>query len=132
MLKNEVRREGLFTQIPKYVRKQVLRTHCSLCKLRYNQVVTLPGNKIVFPKQVLHHLISRRFLQEHGIYEHHVSNLISICNREHSKLLRIEDRLFQGDVIGFLTGCKMVGIPPERIIKFALSVGLKEFGGLTI
>ena len=135
MLKTNVERKGQFTPIPRFIRKQVTRSHCQLqnCGLAYGKIFKDVHGKLRNPKQCLHHLISRRFLAEHGIYEHHPTNLLSICSSPcHGKLLKIEDRLFQGDVIGFLSGMKQCGVPIEKVVHFALSVGLKEFGGLTI
>jgi hypothetical protein len=133
MLKTDVDRGTGWTQIPRYIRAQVKRSKCQICGRPYGKVYCLPGNKIVHPKECLHHILSRRFLAMHGIFEHHPTNLLSICSAPcHVRLLKVEDRLFQGDVIGFLTGNKQLGIDPQWIIKFAVSVGLKEFDGVRL
>jgi hypothetical protein len=134
MLKHPVdRSRGESTAIPKYIRRQIVRQNCQICLHRYNQVfveadcLSHEVRKIHFPRQIIHHLIPRRWLNEHNYFEHHTSNLLSICMRCHSKFQSAEDRLYQGDLIGFLTRNKQCGIDPQRIIKFALSIGLKEF-----
>jgi hypothetical protein len=131
MLKNPVTRKGAFTPIPKYIRRQVTRTRCSICFQPYNRVYTI-GHGVRLPKQVIHHLIPRRWLNQHGIHEHHVLGLISICQFCHGQLKPAEDRLFNADTLGFLQINKRAGIDPERIIKFALSVGLAHFRGFRI
>lgn len=132
MLKNEVTRRGSFTPIPGYIRRQVTRTQCYICGHFYGQVYTMEPNKIRYPKQHIEHLIPRRWLHEHGIYEHHILNLLSVCNFCHAPKAKLEDRLYQGDVLSYLQGLKKLNYPVQKVIHFALSVGLKEFGGLTI
>jgi hypothetical protein len=134
MLKHDVERRGAFNHIPRYIRVQVTRRSCQIptCGRGYGRVFCEAGNKIKHPRQVIHHLIPRRWLEEHGIFEHYPSGLLSICQYCHGRMKPAEDRLYQGDVIGFLTICKNAGLPVERIVKFALSIGIKEFGGLTI
>ena len=131
MLKTEVHRKGAFTPIPKYIRKQVTRKSCAICLMPYNRVYTM-GKGLRYPRQVIHHLLPRRWMNQHGIHEHHVTGLISICQFCHGQLKPAEDRLFQGDTFGFLQINKRAGIDPERIIKFALSVGLAHFRGFNV
>jgi hypothetical protein len=85
-----------------------------------------------YPRQHAEHLIPRRWLAEHGIYEHHVTNLLSVCNYCHAAKATLEDRLYQGDVISFLTGLSRLGYPVGKVVRFAASVGLKEFLGVSI
>ena len=133
MLKNDVTRKGKFTPIPRFIRKQVSRNHCEVCGRVYGK---LYRNGVTFrlnnPKQHIEHLIPRRWLEEHGIYEHHVSNLLSVCNYCHAPKAKLEDRLYQGDVLSYLQGLSRLGYPVGKVVKFAVSVGLKEFQGVTI
>lgn len=131
MLKTDVNRKGAFTPIPHFIRKQVSRGACQVCGHRYGQVYTLEANKIRYPKQHIEHLIPRRWLAEHGIYEHHIFNLLSVCNFCHAPKAKLEDRLYQGDVLSYLQGLKKLNYPVEKVIHFAVSVGLKEFSGVT-
>lgn len=134
MLHTEVKRTGKFTQIPKNVRRQVVRRNCQVCGRLYNRVYAVTDScsrqKIRFPKQVIDHLIPRRWLNAHGIFEHHVSNLLSVCNYCHGPKAKLEDRLYQGDVLSYLQGLKRLHYPVEKVVAFALSVGLKEFGNV--
>jgi hypothetical protein len=133
MLKNEVdRSRGKFTRIPNYVRRQVNRTACEVCHREYGRAYTVEQGKIRYPKQILEHLIPRRWLHEHGIYSHHPLGMISACQYCHAPKAKLEDRLYQGDVLSYLQGLKKLNYPVSKVIHFALSVGLKEFGGLSI
>lgn len=132
MLKNEVTRAGRFTPIPAYIRKQVSASKCAICGRQYGRVFTLEQNKIRCPKQAIEHLIPRRWLNEHGIYEHHLMNMLSVCNYCHAPKAKLEDRLYQGDVLSYLQGLKRLNYPIEKVIRFAVSVGLREFGGISI
>lgn len=132
MRRPRVKREGEWTEIPAANRAIVSRRHCSICGLAYGKLAQVDG-KFLVPKQVIHHFLSRRFLESRGIKQiHHCWNLYSICSSDHGRMLAIEDRLFRGDVFGFLQGCKQVGLPVEKIVRFALRVGLDEFSGFTI
>jgi hypothetical protein len=130
MLKNSVTRSGAFTAIPKYIRRQVTRTNCQICFQPYNRVYTL-GHGVRHPRQHIEHMIPRRYLNEHGIYEHNVTNLLSVCQYD-AIPKALEDRLYQGDVLSFLQGLSRLGYPIGRIVRFAASVGLKEFLGVSI
>jgi hypothetical protein len=132
VLKNEVNRPGDFTRIPDYVRRQVVKTNCQICYQPYNRVYTIERNVIRLPKQHIEHLIPRRWLNEHGIFEHHVLNLLSVCNYCHGGKLKYEDRLYQGDVLSFLQGLKKMNYPVKRVVRFAESLGLREFSGIQI
>ena len=133
MLKNDVTRKGAFTPIPRFIRKQVTRSACQVCGHGYGKIYMKDAtSKICLPKQHIEHLIPRRWLHEHGVYEHHPTNLLSVCNLCHAPKAKLEDRLYQGDVLSYLQGLKKLNYPVEKVVHFALSVGLKEFGGLTI
>lgn len=88
--------------------------------------------KVYLAKQVIHHLLSRRFLEGRGINPHRVGNLLSICQRDHGKTQGFEACLFRGDVLGFLQGCNRIGLPIDKIVRFAVSVGLNEFQGVRV
>ena len=132
MLKNEVSRKGKFTPIPKFIRRQVNRMNCGVCGRVYGRIFQNSEGKLVNPKQHIEHLIPRRWLHEHGIYEHHPTNMLSVCNYCHAPKAKLEDRLYQGDVLSYLQGLKRLNYPVEKVIRFAVSVGLKEFGGLSL
>ena len=132
MLKNEVNRRGSFTPIPRFIRKQVSACSCAVCGRQYGRIYMVEHGKIRNPKQHIEHLIPRRWLHEHGIYEHHPTNMLSVCNYCHAPKAKLEDRLYQGDVLSYLSGLKKLNYPVEKVVRFALSVGLKEFGGVSI
>jgi hypothetical protein len=132
VLRNEVTRKGDFTPIPRYIRSQVNNYFCAICGREYGRIYTIEKNKIRYPKQHIEHLIPRRFLAEHGIFEHHVQNLLSTCQYCHAPKAKLEDRLYQGDVLSYLQGLKRLHYPVGRIVRFALSIGLKEFGGVSV
>jgi hypothetical protein len=137
VLHSEVDRSGgAFTRIPNSVRRQVSRPRCAICGRQYNRVFALTDNcgrqKIRYPRQILDHLIPRRFLNQHGIFEHHVLNMLSVCQYDHAPKAKLEDRLYQGDVLSYLQGLKKLNYPVEKVVKFALSVGLKEFAGVKV
>ena len=131
MLHQEVKRKGEFTQIPKYIRKQVTRSNCQICFQPYRRVYTLGNNVVRHPREHIEHMIPRRFLHEHGLDDHHSQILLSVC-QYCSIPPKLEDRLYQGDVLSFLQGLSRLGYPVGRIVRFAASVGLKEFLGVQI
>ena len=132
MLKQPVERKGSFTPIPAYIRRQVKKRNCQVCWQPYNRVYSNEKNVIRHPKEHCEHLLPRRWLNEHGIYEHHVQNLLSVCNYCHSAKLKAEDRLYQGDVLSFLQILSRLGYPVGKVVRFAASVGLKEFLGVSL
>ena len=128
VLKTRVIREGRWTEIPPHERAKVMRTHCSICGLRYGQLVQYHAKgSWVYCREALDHILPRRFLEMHGIYAHDYRGLLSICTRDHGLKKGFEDRLFQGDVFGFLSGLQSIGYPMDRVIAFAALLGLKEF-----
>jgi hypothetical protein len=130
VLKNDVVRKGDYTPIPKYVRRQVTRSHCQICLQPYGRVYKL-GKGIRCPRQHIEHMISRRYLHQHGINCHHPQILLSVC--QHCGIPKaLEDRLYQGDVLSFLQGLSRLGYPVARVVRFAASVGLKEFEGVNV
>ena len=132
MRRPRVKREGQWTEIPAANRAIVSRAHCSICGLRYG-VLAEVDNCLIVPKQIIHHFLSRRFLESRGIAEiHHAWNLFSMCSRCHGRTIVPEDRLFRGDVFGFLQSARQIGLPIDRIVRFALRVGLTEFGGFQL
>lgn len=130
MLRNEVTRTGAFRPIPPGIRRQVRRSYCQICGRPYGKVYVSEG-RMRCPRQHIEHCLSRRFLHEHKIYEHHLENLLSTC--QYCGIPpKLEDRLYQGDVLGYLQGLKQLGYPIGRIIRFALARGLGEFGGVSV
>lgn len=132
MLKTTVTRQGEFTEIPKSAYRAATRKRCRVCGLRYGKMVYEKGHfNIWTPVQHIHHLIPRRFLEEHGINPHKVEGLFSVCQQCHGRAKAPEDRLFQGDVLGFLQGMKRANFPVGKIINFAVKIGLTEFAGVS-
>lgn len=131
MLKTKVQREGAFTPIPKSVRKKCERKACEICSAVYGSMRCKEGrvDRLIWVVEHLHHLLARRWLVERGIDPHVEANFISVCAECHGKCKKAEDRLFQGDVFAFLSELKQVGIPIDRVVRFASAVGLAEFSG---
>ena len=129
MLRTRPSRGHKWTEIPDSSRLLVSRKRCRICNAFYGKLVERDG-KVFLAKQVLHHLIARRFLEERGIDAHRPGNLYSICSNCHGRTQGFEEALFRGDLLTFLQGSKRIGLPVEKIVQFALSVGLKEFQGL--
>jgi hypothetical protein len=77
--------------------------------------------------QHLDHLLPRRWLDSQGINPHQVANMLSVCGSCHGKKKGFEDRLFRGDVVGWLWGLRSIGYPINTVVNFALSVKLKGF-----
>jgi 5-methylcytosine-specific restriction endonuclease McrA len=126
-----IKRKGKFTAIPKAMRKEAHRDECQVCKLPYSVINGSDGEWLIYCEH-LDHLIPRRFLNEHGIFEHAQANIYSVCQFCHGKKKGFEDRLFHGDLLSYLQGLRSIGYPVERVVAFALSVGLKEFGRLNV
>jgi hypothetical protein len=128
MLRHPVKREGKFTPIPKHERAKADRRTCACCGSYYGQLKRFNvGRAWVQVKQILDHIIPRRWLEKHGIYEHDARGLVSICQVCHGKKKTLEDRLYQGDVFSFLDGLKKMNYPMERVLAFTRLLGLKEF-----
>jgi ribosomal protein S14 len=130
MLKTPVNRVGKWTEIPKHERSKAERRTCTICGSYYGQMKRYNiGRAWVKVRQVLDHMIPRRWLEEHGIYAHSWEGLCSICQVCHGKKKGFEDRLFQGDVYSFLQGLRSMNYPVERVLALAKSLNLKEFEG---
>lgn len=128
MLKNSVNRAGKFTPIPKHEREKAKRRTCQICGSYYGQMKCyVYGRKWVMVRQVLDHMIPRRWLEEHGIYEHDHRGLLSICNVCHGKKLPLEDRLYQGDVFAFMEGLKKMSYPIDRLLRFTSLIGIAQY-----
>ena len=126
MARARPKRVGAFTAIPAPARFKAHRTRCQVCRQRYD-VISSPfaanDTPFVILNEVIHHLIARRFCEEHGIYPHADANLISICQLCHGRANRIEDKLWHGDFVGFITEMRRINFPVDRIVAFAASVG---------
>ena len=129
MLQSKTDRSGPWTEIPDSARLIVSRKKCSICGAKYGKLTAVSTLSIVLSKQAIDHLLPRRFLEGRGINPHRTGNLLSVCLVCHGKKVAFEERIFAGDTLGFLQGLNQAGYPVEKVIRFALSVGLKEFGG---
>lgn len=132
MLKNSVdRSKGRFTPIPASERKKAYRKNCQCCGSRYGQIRCWDDKESAFMavRQVLDHMIPRRWLSEHGIYEHDHRGLLSICTRCHGRKKKLEDRLYQGDTLSFMEGLKAIGYPLDKLLRFVSLIGIKELDG---
>ena len=127
MLRVKPDRTGPWSEIPDSARLIVSRKKCSVCGAKYGKLTAVSTLSIVLPKQAIDHLLPRRFLEGRGINPHRTGNLLSVCASCHGKKVAFEERLFAGDTLGFLQGIKQAGYPVEKVIRFALSVGLVEF-----
>ena len=120
------KRVGAFTAIPAPARMKAHRKSCQVCHQRYEKIATpidVTDKPLVVLNEVIHHLLARRWCEEQGIDPHAIENLISICQLCHGRANRIEDRLWHGDFVGFLTEMRRINFPVERIVQFAASVG---------
>lgn len=131
MLKNEVKRVGAFTPIPKHLRKAAHRTCCQICGSHYGYMKSYEDGKQMIVREAIHHHLSRRWCMEHFIDPHQLANLISICGRCHGKIKVLEDRLYQGDAFAFMRGLRVMNYPVEKLIQFANKFGMHEFEGFT-
>ena len=131
MIRTKPNRSGPWSEIPDSARLIVSRKKCSICGSTYGKLCVVEG-KVYLAKQAIDHLIARRFLEARGIDPHRIGNLLSVCRRCHALKVGFEARLFAGDVIGFLQGIQQAGYPVHKVVQFALSVGLQEFGSFKI
>lgn len=133
MLKHPVKRRGKWTEIPSYLRKRTQTKYCRVCSVDYGAMrARLRTDSFACQRATEHidHLIPRRWLEERGVNPHQTNNLLSVCGSCHGRKKTFEDRLFRGDALGWLQGLRQLGYPVDRIVNFALSVGLEEFKGL--
>jgi hypothetical protein len=131
MLKARQTRDGEWTPIPPRLRKEAKRKKCSVCRVHYGFVrfdadTSGEVRKIIRAKEAIHHLIPRRYLESRGVDPHYPLNLISICNECHGKTKVAEDRLFSGDLIGWLREMARINMPMDRIFQVASSLHLTE------
>jgi hypothetical protein len=124
MLKN-TKRNGKFTELPDWTRRQADRPRCELCDRIYRRIYIQPGGPVRL-KQVIHHIFARRWLHTYCGEEHAPVNLISLCMRCHGWVTGIEERLFAGDTHGFITGLRTINFPMQRVKDAASHYGLHE------
>jgi 5-methylcytosine-specific restriction endonuclease McrA len=62
------------------------------------------------------HIIPRRLMQQWGMNAHDLSNLACLCCACHGKKTGVEWALFEGDVIGFVTGLRSINYPKNRVM----------------
>jgi len=68
------------------------------------------------PRPQVDHIIPELFLFQHGLLNvHALENLIAIHARCHGRKKTVEDLLFRGDKLGFLSGLRCLGWPMERV-----------------
>jgi hypothetical protein len=117
--------------MPRAVRIAAHRSACEVCGKTYQTLeASLPGqdNPFRYYEEAIHHLLARRWCEENGIAPHDLRNLVSVCDYCHGQANAIEDLLWHGDLVGFLVGMRCINFPVDRIVAFAKSVGLTEFG----
>lgn len=124
VLRTEQKREGRFTPIPEVIRIMSNQKACEICGAEYKKFAE--GATIWMPVQALHHIFSRRFLNRIKLNEHDRLNMISLCDRCHGKAKKPEERLFHGDVFGFLQGYKAMGMPMSYVWRAARQYELVE------
>ena len=131
MLKATGPRQGRWTAIPPRLRREAKRKKCGACGVKYGFVrfdtVGTGVRKIIRARQAIHHLIPRRYLESRGVDPHYPLNLISICTECHGKTKLAEDRLFSGDLLGWMAEMKRARMPMQRILKVAYNLQLSEF-----
>lgn len=122
------KREGNWSEIPEAAMCAARRFRCEICGQRYGDVIMdfEKCGRIVNFEQVIHHILSRRWIEKRGMNPHVPVNLISICKNDHAKILKIEDRLFAGDAYALVTGLRRLCFPMERFFEAARHYGLKE------
>lgn len=88
---------------------------------------SVKANGFVYLRENLDHLIPRRWLEARGINPHQQVNILSVCGPCHGRKKGFEDKLFNADVVGWLSGLRSIGYPVDRILNFAIGAGLEEF-----
>ncbi|MHB8413285.1 MAG: hypothetical protein ACYDDI_15255 [Candidatus Acidiferrales bacterium] len=76
----------------------------------------LGDGTVVRRHPTIDHIIPELLLFHFGITNPHArENLICICDPDHGRKKTVEDRLFRGDKLGFLSGLRQLGWPMERV-----------------
>ena len=131
MLKATGPRQGRWTGMPPRLRREAKRKKCSVCRIAYGFVRFdqrgMGIKKVIRAKEHIHHLIPRRYLEDRHRDPHFPLNLISICAECHGKMKLAEDRLFSGDLFGWLSEMRRIQMPLNRIYEVARKLTLVEF-----
>lgn len=115
--------------IPRTLRDEAHRTRCEACGREYGEFVRTK-RRVVRLKEVLDHLLPRRWLLNFKLSPNVVPNLISICNSCHPQKITAENALFEGDAMTYVLELRRLHWPSEVIRKAALFYGLKEIVSL--
>lgn len=126
---SRIEREGDWTDIPGPIYYRSKRLLCSLCGRKYGSIRTgIHGDVMMEVREAIHHLIPRRWLQQRHLDPHLEVNLISICQSDHARCLRVETLLFAGDVYGFLSELRPISEELyARVFAAAKHYHLEEF-----
>ncbi len=76
------------------------------------------------------HILPARLIQLYAWGDPNArENLICICNSDHGSKKQVEDKLFEGDWLGFVQGLNALGWPMERVKRAFAFYGLQLGGG---
>jgi hypothetical protein len=129
MIRTKTERKGEFTRIPDVIRIMSMQSECEVCGIPFGEMREDTDGKMWRTVQHLHHIFGRRFLNALKLNEHDRLNMIAVCQRDHGKCKKAEERLFQGDVFGYLRALKEMGFPLSYVWRAAKQYGLGEVLG---
>jgi hypothetical protein len=127
--KKRIKREGSYVPMPRGLMLKSRRMYCEVCGTRYGQIrATASVTDAVFlkVKQVCDHLFPVKFLLRLKLDPHVEVNMMSVCASCHGRKLKHEDKIFRGDVLGFMAGLNRIGYPVERVRAAAMHFGFLE------
>ncbi|MHB8539451.1 MAG: HNH endonuclease signature motif containing protein [Candidatus Acidiferrales bacterium] len=76
----------------------------------------LGDGTVVRRHPTIDHIIPELFLFQHSIPDaHDPANLICVCKPCHGRKKTVEDKIFRGDRMGFLSGLRQLGWPMKRV-----------------
>src|SRR6266850_855589 len=120
--KKRIKRDGEYVAMPRALMLKSRRMFCEVCGTRYGQIRATPNvDDAVFlkVKQVVDHIFPVRFLLTLKLDPHVEVNMLSCCGTCHGRKLPHEDKIFRGDVLGFMGGLNRIGYPMERVVAAA-------------
>lgn len=92
------------------------RAECILAQSNPNVILRCGVCQGPLPRPQVDHIVPEQFLFQFGVPNvHEQVNLLAIHARCHGKKKTVEDLLFRGDKLGFLSGLRRLGWPMERV-----------------
>jgi HNH endonuclease len=99
-------------------------SHCEVCGIEFKVMVYT--DVLLYAAQQLDHIFPRRWLANLKLNPHDRLNIIALCQSCHGVKKKAEERLFQGDVLGYLQALKTAGWPLSYVWRAARQYELKE------